>query len=156
MALRRLPLPEGATVYTCAPQAFMDEIASACRLKGTTDVRKELFGTPDAINPGIVGASPIHRPQAPDGAPGDGPLVAFSRSGSSAPWAGQRYASLLEFAEACDGPTRWACRRGVCHVCSTPIVSGVVRCVDDPPVPPPGGEVLVCSCQPDGPIALDM
>jgi Oxidoreductase NAD-binding domain len=155
MALRRLPLPEDVTVYTCGPQAFMDEIASACRSIGNTDVRKKLFGSPDAINPGIAGASPVHRPQAPDGAPGDGPLVTFSRSGFGAPWAGQRYASPLEFAEACDVLTRWACCSGVCHVCSTPIVSGVVRCVDNPPVPP-GGEVLVCSCQPDGPIVLDM
>ena len=155
-ALGRLPLPVDATVYTCGPQAFMEQIASACRLLGITDIRRELFGSPDAINPGIVGESPVHHPQAPDGTLGDGPLVTFSRSGLSAPWAGQRYASLLEFAEACDVPTRWACRSGVCHVCSTPTVSGAVRYVNDPPVPPPAGEVLLCSCQPAGPIVLDM
>ena len=83
-------------------------------------------------------------------------MVTFSRSGLSVPWAGQRYASLLEFAEACDVPTRWACRSGVCHVCSTPAVSGAVRYVNDPPVPPPAGEVLLCSCQPAGPVVLDM
>ena len=150
-ALGRLALPVDATVYTCGPRAFMEEIASACRLIGITDVRRELFGSPDAINPGIVGESPIHHPQVPDGAPGDGPLVTFSRSGLSAPWAGQRYASLLEFAEACDVPTRWACRSGVCHVCSTPAVSGAVRYVNDPPMPPPPGEVLLCSASQPGP-----
>jgi MOSC domain-containing protein YiiM/ferredoxin-NADP reductase len=155
-ALGQLPLPVDATVYTCGPRAFMEQIASACRLLGITDVRTELFGSPDAINPGIVGESPVHHPQVPDGAPGDGPLVTFSRSGLSAPWAGQRYASLLEFAEACDVPTRWACRSGVCHVCSTPAVSGAVRYLNDPPVPPPAGEVLLCSCQPAGPVVLDM
>jgi ferredoxin-NADP reductase len=155
-ALGRLALPVDATVYTCGPRAFMEEIASACRLIGITDVRRELFGSPDAINPGILGESPIHHPRVPDGAPGDGPLVTFSRSGLSAPWAGHRYASLLEFAEACDVPTRWACRSGVCHVCSTPAVPGAVRYVNDPPVPPPPGEVLLCSCQPAGPIILDM
>jgi hypothetical protein len=134
----------------------MDEIASASRLLGITDISRELFGSPDAIKPGIVGESPIHHPRVPDGAPGDGPLVTFSRSGLSAPWAGQRYASLLEFAEACDVPTRWACRSGVCHVCATPTVSGAVRYVNDPPVPPPPGEVLLCSCQPAGPVVLDM
>ena len=155
-ALGRLALPVDATVYTCGPRAFMDEIASASRLLGITDISRELFGSPDAINPGIVGESPIHHPRVPDGAPGDGPLVTFSRSGLSAPWAGQRYASLLEFAEACDVPTRWACRSGVCHVCATPTVSGAVRYVNDPPVPPPPGEVLLCSCQPAGPVVLDM
>ena len=95
-ALGRLPLPVDATVYTCGPQAFMEQIASACRLLGITDIRRELFGSPDAINPGIVGESPVHHPHVPDGALGDGPLVTFSRSGLSARWAGQRYASLLE------------------------------------------------------------
>ena len=156
MALRRLPLPVDSTLYTCGPQAFMDGIARARWSVGITDVRKELFGSRDAINPEIVGASPIHHPRAPDGAPGDGPLVTFSRSGLCAEWAGQRYASLLEFAEACDVSTRWACRSGVCHVCSTPTVSGAVRYVNDPPVPPRAGEVLLCSCEPDGPIVLDM
>jgi MOSC domain-containing protein YiiM/ferredoxin-NADP reductase len=155
-ALGRLPLPVDATVYTCGPQAFMEQIASACRLLGITDVRRELFGSPDAINPGIVGEPRLHHPHVPVGELGDGPLVTFSRSGLSAPWAGQRYASLLEFAESCDVPTRWACRSGVCHVCSTPVVSGAVRYVNDPPIPPPAGEVLLCSCQPAGPIILDM
>ena len=155
MALRRLPLPVDSTLYTCGPQAFMDGIARAAGPWGLPMCAK-LFGSRDAINPGIVGASPIHHPQAPDGAPGDGPLVTFSRSGLIAPWAGQRYARLLEFAEACDVSTRWACRSGVCHVCSTPTVSGAVRYVNDPPVPPPAGEVLLCSCEPDGPIVLDM
>ena len=147
------PLAPGAVGHFLTDQPVP---ASACRSIGITDVRKELFGSPDAINPGIAGASPIHRPQAPDGAPGDGLLVTFSRSVFSAPWAGQRYTSLLEFAEACDVPTRSAFRSDVCHVCSTPTVSGVVRYVNDPPVPPPAGEVLQCSCQPDGTIVLDM
>ena len=34
--------------------------------------------------------------------------------------------SLLELAEACDVPTRWSCRTGVCHTCITPLLSGDV------------------------------
>ena len=121
---------------------------------GITDVRKELFGQSGRHQSrdcwGVAYPSP-----ASDPAPVR-PLVTFSRSGLGAPWAGQRYASLLEFAEACDVATRWACRSGVCHVCSTPTVSAEARYVNDPPVPPPAGEVLLCSCQPDGPIVLDM
>lgn len=155
-ALRRLALPLDATVYICGPTAFMEKIADACRSLGITDVRSELFGSPDALNPGVVGESPTHHPKVPDGAPGDGPMVTFSRSGLSAPWDGQRYPTLLEFAEACDVPTRWACRSGICHTCSTPTVTGAVRYVVEPPVPPPAGEVLLCTCRPDGPVVLDM
>ena len=35
-------------------------------------------------------------------------------------------ASLLELAEACDVPVRWACRTGVCHTCETALMSGTV------------------------------
>jgi len=30
-------------------------------------------------------------------------------------WHASRYGSILEMAEACDVPVRWACRTGVCH-----------------------------------------
>lgn len=155
-ALRSLALPVDATVYTCGPTAFMETMADACRSLGITDVRRELFGSPGAINPGVVGESPPHHPRPPDGKPGDGPMVTFSRSGLSAPWDSNRYQTLLEFAEACDVPTRWACRSGICHTCSTPMVTGVVSYVDDPPVPPPAGEVLPCCSRPAGPLVLDM
>ena len=48
------------------------------------------------------------------------------RSNLTASWdAG--YASLLEFAEACDVPVQWSCRTGVCHTCETPLLSGIRR-----------------------------
>ncbi len=28
--------------------------------------------------------------------------------------------SVLDLADACDVPSRWACRTGVCHTCTTP------------------------------------
>ena len=137
VALGRLLLPVDATVYTCGPQAFMEGIAERVWPLGISDVHTELFGSPGAINPGIVGESPIHHPRFPPVPPGD--MAPGSRSpaaGSARRGPRQRYASLLEFAEACDVPTRWACRSGVCHMCSTPTVSGAVRYVNDPPVPP--------------------
>ena len=39
---------------------------------------------------------------------------------------GTTYASLLELAEACDVPTRWSCRTGVCHTCETGLLGGAV------------------------------
>ena len=42
--------------------------------------------------------------------------MTFARSGLTVPWR-EDVGSLLEFAEACDVPTRWSCRTGVCHTC---------------------------------------
>jgi hypothetical protein len=44
-------------------------------------------------------------PHPPAGEPGDGPQVAFARSGLTVPW-DDGFASLLELAEACDVPVR--------------------------------------------------
>ncbi len=39
------------------------------------------------------------------------------------PWDTQ-FKSILELAEACDGPARWPCRTGVCHICECGILDG--------------------------------
>ena len=155
-ALAALDLPTDATVYICGPQGFMDAVTASCADLGITDVRMEMFGALSAINPGIVGEAGVHHPHAPEGPAGTGPLVTFARSGLTAPWSTDRYASLLEFAEACDVPTRWSCRSGVCHTCSTPVLTGGVRYVDPPLVPPSPGEVLLCCSQPEDALTLDM
>jgi ferredoxin len=64
--------------------------------------------------------------------------------------------TVLELAEACDVPTRWACRTGVCHTCTTPLLSGEVAYAPDPLEPPPDGEVLICCSRPRGDLVLDM
>ncbi|MFD1271247.1 2Fe-2S iron-sulfur cluster-binding protein [Streptomyces kaempferi] len=64
-----------------------------------------------------------------------GPLVTFARSGITTPWSPDR-ASLLDLAEACDVPTRWSCRTGVCHTCVTPVVSGDITYTAQPLEPP--------------------
>jgi ferredoxin len=81
--------------------------------------------------------------------------VTFARSGISAPFAASRR-SVLELADACDVPTRWACRTGVCHTCTTPLLSGGVTYSPDPLEPPADGEVLICCAQPGTDIVLDM
>nr|MDP9167706.1 2Fe-2S iron-sulfur cluster-binding protein [Actinomycetota bacterium] len=66
------------------------------------------------------------------------------------------YPSLLDFAEACDVPTRWSCRSGVCHNCETPLLSGSVRYVVDPLEPPADGNVLICVSVPAEELVLDL
>jgi ferredoxin len=119
-------------------------------------IHTELFGTLAPINPGVttVSSAPPHQPAGP---PGTGPLVTFARSGLAVRW-GNGAASLLELAEACDVPTRWACRTGVCHTCVTPLLSGAVTYDPEPLEAPESGQVLVCCGHPegDGDVVLDM
>jgi hypothetical protein len=117
-------------------------------------VDTELFGSRTALNPGItdvVTAAP-HQPALPAGT---GPQITFARSGLTAPW-GDRFASLLELAEACDVPTRWSCRTGVCHNFSTPVLSGEVAYAPQPLEPPGGGQALICCWRPSGAVVLDL
>jgi len=60
------------------------------------------------------------------------------------------------FAEACDIPTRWSCRTGVCHTCETGLVAGTVAYRPDPIDPPAAGNVLVCCSQPQGDVVIDL
>jgi ferredoxin len=94
-------------------------------------------------------------PHQPGGPPGDGPAVTFARSGLTVRWQPAR-SSLLVLAEACDVPTRWSCRTGVCHNCVTPRLSGEIS-YDPQPLERPGrAEVLVCCSRPDGDVVLDL
>ena len=152
-ALAGLGLPVDATAYVCGPAAFMADIRAGLAALGITDVHTELFGALGAVNPGVVGAVsvPPHPPAAP---PGTGPLVTFARSGLAVPF--DHSATVLELAEACDVPTRWSCRTGVCHLCETPLLSGQVSYRPSPLEPPAEGSLLICCARPDSEIVLDM
>ncbi|HEX3826571.1 MAG TPA: MOSC and FAD-binding oxidoreductase domain-containing protein [Sporichthyaceae bacterium] len=153
--LTGLALPTGAAAYLCGPPAFMADIRNALNSLGVSDVHTELFGPQDAVNPGVVAKPPV-APHVPAGPPGPGPPVTFSRSGLTAPFDGAGFANLLEFAEACDVPTRWACRTGVCHTCTTPLLSGTV-CYEPAPLEMPAeGSVLICCARPTSDLVLDM
>jgi hypothetical protein len=99
----------------------MDAMRSALTAAGldTGHIHTELFGALPPINPGVVGAPPPTQPHAPEDMPGSGPRITFARSGLSVNWS-SRFHTLLEFAEACDVPTRYSCRSGVCRWTSPP------------------------------------
>jgi ferredoxin-NADP reductase/MOSC domain-containing protein YiiM len=155
-ALAELDLPADASAYLCGPASFMSELRTALTGLGLAPdrVHSELFGTLAPINPGVTGSTrtPPHQPAGP---PGTGPRITFARSGLTVRWSGDS-ASLLELAEACDVPTRWSCRTGVCHTCVTPALSGDVRYEPLPLEAPPAGQVLVCCARPDGELVLDL
>jgi ferredoxin len=116
-------------------------------------VHSELFGAAAALTPGIAAMSIA--PHQPVGPPGSGPDVQFARSGISAPW-GPPSASLLEFAESCDVPTRWSCRTGVCHNCETALLAGRVRYDPEPLELPAEGNILICCAQPVDACVVDL
>jgi ferredoxin-NADP reductase/MOSC domain-containing protein YiiM len=155
-ALAALDLPRESDAYICGPAGFMGEISAALLALGLnrSRIRTEIFGAAPSQTPGIAPAAvrPIHPPA---GEPGDGPQVAFARSGLTVRW-GPKSGSLLELAEACDVPVRWSCRTGVCHTCETGLMSGTVRYEPDPVDDPADGNVLICCSQPSGDLVLDL
>jgi ferredoxin-NADP reductase len=150
--LAELALPADATAYICGPESFMADMQLALAAVGVTRIHTELFGALSSLNPGVVGQT-TQPPHQPDGAPGTGPLVTFARSGIATP---MREGSLLELAEACDVPTRWSCRTGVCHNCITPLLSGEVTYSPTPLEPPPSDQALICCSRPITDLVLDM
>jgi ferredoxin-NADP reductase/MOSC domain-containing protein YiiM len=154
--LAALDLPRDADAYLCGPTAFMADVSADLAVGGiqAARIRTEVFGAGPAQTPGIAPVA-ARRPHPPPGQPGSGPLVAFARSELNARW-DPGYASLLEFAEACDVPVRWSCRTGVCHTCETALMSGSVTYSPDPVDAPADGSVLICCSQPRDDLVLDL
>ena len=155
-ALAGLALPPSASAYVCGPASFMADMRDALTAigLGQAAIHTELFGALGAINPGITGqvSRPPHQPPGP---PESGPQVTFARSGISTAF-GADWHSVLDLADACDVPTRWSCRTGVCHTCVTPLLSGDISYAPDPLELPADGQVLICCARPATDIVLDM
>ena len=155
-SLRTMGIPADADAYLCGPLAFMDDLSGFLRHHGLSAERihTERFGALPAINPGVTAAAAV-RPHQPPGPVGTGPLVTFARSAMSTPWS-PVHASLLGLAEACDIPTRWACRTGVCHTCVTHLMAGDIAYTPQPLELPEAGTVLVCCSAPTSEVVLDL
>jgi ferredoxin-NADP reductase/MOSC domain-containing protein YiiM/ferredoxin len=154
--LAALGVPTAADAYLCGPAAFMSDVGEALTAIGVEPARihTELFGALPPINPGVTNQT-ARTPHQPSGPVGTGPLVTFARSGISTPFTlGAR--SVLELADACDVPSRWSCRTGVCHTCVTPLLAGDISYAPDPLEPPPDGEILICCARPDTDIVVDI
>lgn len=148
--LERSQVPVHADFYLCGPAGFIDAFTRQLPDLGVARERihSEIFGAPVAD---------IHAPapHAPTGEPGHGHSVHFVRSGLSVRWS-ERYQSLLEMAEACDVPTRWSCRTGVCHNCQAALIEGEVDYRPAPLAPPARGTILLCCATPASDLELDL
>jgi ferredoxin-NADP reductase len=154
--ISNLRVPVDASAYICGPETFMNDVSAALAAIGIspTSIHTERFSSRSAINPGIVAADTAP-PHPPPGPAGTGPEVTFARSGLSVRWSDD-YPSVLELAEACEVPTQWSCRTGVCHTCVTAVLSGGTT-YTTPPLEAPGPEeVLICSARPSSDLVLDL
>jgi len=146
-----------ADVYLCGPDRFMADMKEALDAFGVAPRRifAEIFSGGVSSNPGIVGAV-ARAPHPPADNAGTGPLVSFARSSIAAHWNASRYQSILELAEACDVPVRWACRTGVCHNCESGLVSGTIAYDPEPLDKPADGNLLICCSRPSGDVVVDL
>jgi ferredoxin-NADP reductase/MOSC domain-containing protein YiiM len=153
--LEKIGVSPKSDFYLCGPSSFLLNVRDGLRDWGVVpeNVHTEVFGALEAITPGIARVD--HTPHLPQGPPGSGASVAFSRSGITTAW-DAKYQSLLELAEACDIPVRWSCRTGVCHTCMTGLIGGSVSYNPEPLEKPAPGNVLVCCSQPDANVILDL
>jgi ferredoxin-NADP reductase/MOSC domain-containing protein YiiM/ferredoxin len=149
-------IPVDADYYVCGPGPFMTAIGVALTARGVAPerVRTELFGAVAAPGPGIVGQV-TRPPHAPAGGPGSGPAIAFTRSALTVPW-DDRFANLLELAEACDVQVPFSCRTGVCRTCESGMLTGTVRYEPDPLEPITDDTVLMCCARPRDALTLDL
>ena len=150
-------IPRDADVYLCGPTRFMADMKEALAASGVAPERihVEIFNRSEAMTPGVVGAA-TRAPHLPKNDANSGPLVSFARSGIAAHWKASAYQSILELAEACDVPVRWACRTGVCHNCESGLVSGAVAYGPQPLENPADGNLLICCSQPLGDVVIDL
>jgi ferredoxin-NADP reductase/MOSC domain-containing protein YiiM/ferredoxin len=154
--LQKLGVPMQADFFLCGPTSFLANLTAELLAWGVADssIHKEIFGPGTSVTPGVVNG-PTKAPHAPEGPPGSGPRISFSRSGLTAPW-DSRFRSLLEFAEACNVPVKWSCRTGVCHMCECGLVDGSLRYDPEPLDQPAVGNALICCSTPESEIDLDL
>ncbi len=155
--LERVGVPREADVYLCGPARFMADMKEALAAMGVPaeQIHAEIFNGSESMTPGVVGAT-ARPPHLPEDDANTGPLVSFARSGIAAHWKASAYQSILELAEACDVPVRWACRTGVCHNCESGLVSGAVVYGPEPLDKPADGNLLVCCSQPIRDVVIDL
>jgi ferredoxin-NADP reductase/MOSC domain-containing protein YiiM len=154
--LKDLGVLRESDFYLCGPTAFLEDFTAGLGAWGVARnrIHAEIFGSGEPITPGVK-ALPRRPPHAPAELPGTGPRISFARAGLTASW-DPKYQSLLEFAEACDVPVRWACRTGVCHTCECGLVSGSVTYDPEPLEPPAEGNLLTCCSRPREDLVIDI
>jgi len=154
--LQQFQVPKEADFYLCGPPGFLGVFTADLKSWGVpvSCIHSEVFGSGPSVTPGIASTTSVS-PHPPTESIGAGPKVSFTRNGLTVPW-DSRYGSLLEFAEACDIPVRWSCRMGVCHMCESALIDGMISYAPEPLDRPAEGNVLICCSTPLTAVELDL
>ena len=133
------------TFYLCGPTAFMQAMYSGLKSLNVVDdrIRYEFFGEGLSLHERGVEAKALGA-----SLPDTGPVpVRFSRSDIETAWDPSK-GTLLDLAESEGLRPAYSCRSGICHTCTTKIVSGKVDYIEPPMAVPEEGEVLICCSYP--------
>ncbi len=146
--------------YFCGPPPFMKAVYEGLKDLNVSDERihYEFFGPGATLlreqpgrSAGLVGEI-ADRPTV---------QVQFAKSGKEATW-GPSKGTLLDLAESEGLRPAYSCRSGICHTCSTRVVSGNIDYVDPPLAEPEKGQALICCSYPTAasdtadPLILDL
>jgi ferredoxin len=83
------------------------------------------------------------------------PRVTFVFSKKTVDW-DEKYASILELAEAQGLTPDFSCRSGICRSCECELLSGALTYVTEPLEMPDEGMALICCSKPAGDVELNI
>jgi hypothetical protein len=146
--LKRVLPSSNFDFYICGPPAMMESLVPGLKEWGVPKERIHF----EAFGPASVKSTPAPAPL--EAASASGIAVEFSKSGKKAQWT-ERFASLLDLAEAHGVAIDFGCRAGNCGTCKTAIKSGEVQYTNDPGETPEEGSCLACVSVPKGPLVLN-
>lgn len=152
-----LPLDD-YEVYLCGPPAFMKANWRLLRELGIARERihYEFFGPATVLEDQANDTFDVvvTLPTAPSGVASDTAVtVRFEPHADPLPWNPACH-SLLDMAEQAGYAPAFNCRAGLCNACMTPLLSGRVDYIEEPLVPPPDGELLLCCARPATSVTL--
>ena len=81
--------------------------------------------------------------------------VTFKHSNLTVPW-DDKYASLLELAEAHGLTPDFSCRSGICSTCISELLSGEISYFTEPLDLPEDGMALICCSRPVSDVILNI
>ena len=81
--------------------------------------------------------------------------VTFAYSKKAVAW-DDKYASILELAEANGLTPDFSCRAGICSTCLCELISGQLDYFTEPLDPPEEGMALICCSRPNGDVVLNI
>ncbi|MFN8052124.1 MAG: ferredoxin reductase [Acidimicrobiales bacterium] len=133
---------------------WRDRDAYVCGPASLVDFATDHWAAHDALERLHLERFTLALPTSTVADPGAAATAHFTRSGVVA--AADTATTLLDAAEAAGLPAPYGCRSGVCHTCSTKLLSGCTRDLRDGRLNEAGTHVQLCVNAAAGDVALDL